>query len=522
MNTTPLGPFLGINNRLPDFALHVAKTGDFLRVAENIDIDNAGRLRRRSAAELVQAMSNAHSLYMDSGSAGYLVRDSVLYRITLPGYSETLLKILASDDPMSYIEFNGSLYASNGMDSGRISGGGWLPLALPTPDVPELETVSGSLLAGTYRVAVAYENAAGEEGGVSPTATHTLTGTGGLRVTLPAPMDGASKINVYVSTVNGSVPFLATTVDTGATFVDVASTAEGREANIRHEAPLPAGMLFLHNGCLCSFKEHCVYEGLPFRPGYYLPVAGRIPFPAEVANVVPAQGGVYVVADQTYWFAGPSMTSAESVTRVLPYGGVKGTAFVSPNKSAYGWFGAKGIVLATTGGEVEAVMSDNIDLVPPASGVSAVIETRGYRRVVSCGWCLNLDNRATTSYSDFDLSSVSGRYATKVDGIYDLAGNGHVPYSAELGRFNFGSEALKSLPAVYVGAASEDPMQLRVKTTGGDFTYQARFCSSELEIHRIDPGKGLRANWYDLSLIGNADFTLASVSFAPVASTRRI
>ena len=45
MKTVTLGPFLGINNRLPNFALHVDQKGDFLKSAENVDIDNAGRLR---------------------------------------------------------------------------------------------------------------------------------------------------------------------------------------------------------------------------------------------------------------------------------------------------------------------------------------------------------------------------------------------------------------------------------------------------------------------------------------------
>ena len=50
-NTAPIGPFVGINNRLPDHQLGVVergrKAGDYLRNAVNVDIDNAGRLLRR-------------------------------------------------------------------------------------------------------------------------------------------------------------------------------------------------------------------------------------------------------------------------------------------------------------------------------------------------------------------------------------------------------------------------------------------------------------------------------------------
>ena len=84
--TYKLSNFLGINNRLPDSALHIRSRqvhGDYLRDAVNVDIDNAGRLCHRKVPQLVQAMSGAHSLYLTSDTAGYLVRDSVLYAVTL-------------------------------------------------------------------------------------------------------------------------------------------------------------------------------------------------------------------------------------------------------------------------------------------------------------------------------------------------------------------------------------------------------------------------------------------------------
>ena len=519
------GPFLGINNRLPDYALHKDKVGDFLREGLNIDIDNAGSILRRQAASLIQSVANAHSLHMISDTDGYLVRNSAIYAITLPAYSETLLKVLASNVPVSWLELAGSLYYSNGVDSGRIVAGVWYPWALPTPAAPGLAGIAGSLPKGDYRVVVSHSNSVtGEEGGVSPSTTLTLAAAGGVRVTLPAAETGATHVNVYVSTANGSIPFLAATVAAGTATVDVVAPVAGREANERFEAPLPAGtQLFEFNGRLCSVNGANVYEGSPWRPGYYLPSAGRIPFPAAVSIAVPAENGVYVVADKTYWLQGAVMTAAETVKDVLPYGGVPGTAFVTDDdKHTVGWFGRDGIVLADTLGQVKAVMADSVDLTAPTSGVAALFADRGYRRVVSCGWCLNLETAAVTQYSDYDFSSVSGGYGTRADGIYALAGTGQVPYVIDLGKERFGAEEKKAMPAVYLGYASESPMALRVQTPEHDYTYDARSCSDDLRIHRVDPGKGLSANWFDLSLVGEYDFTLATVSFAPAASTRRI
>ena len=527
MKTQPKGPWLGVNNRLPDFALHQDKVGDFLRAADNVDIDNSGNLLRRKATSLVQAMTGAHSLYLTSDTAGYLVRDSVMYSIGLPTYTETLYKVLTSNQPLSYLEFAGSIYYSNGTDSGRITAGTWFPMALPTPTAPTTSTIAGSLPAGTYQVAVAYANTTtGEEGGVSASTNPTLASTGGLHIPLPAATPGATHINVYISTTNGSIPMLHSTVAAGTATIDLTTLATGRESNQRYEAPLPAGtQLFLFNGCLCSVNGANVYEGSPFRPGYYLPSEGRVPFPDTVSNAVPAQNGIYIVADKTYWIPGTRITTAEgAIQDVLPYGGVPNTSFVSPNKTKVGWFGDQGIVLAGINGEVEAVMSDNIELTPPASGLSIVFNTR-VRRVFSCGWTLNLDTKAATTYSGYGFTAASRGYGTMTDGLYLLeAASGAVTARINLGKENFGTENLKHMPCVYAGYASDSPLMLEIGMDGATYEYSARSYSEKVQIHRFDTGRGLRANWYDLTMynVDGADFTLASVSFAPIASVRRI
>lgn len=532
MKTTPKGPFLGVNNRLPDFALHKPKVGDFLRRAENVEITNAGTLQRRKATALLQAVSGIHSLYTTESGDRYAVIASALYEVTLPTYTQTLVSVLTSDDRMSYAEFNGSLYFSNGTDSGRITGGVLYPLALPTPVSPAVAALpaSGTLFAGKYQVAVAYFNSAtGEEGGVSPSHNFDLPADGGLRITLPAATAGATHINVYVSRVNGDVPFFRVSVATGTATADVGSNVYAREANQRYEAPLPAGELVFFNGTLYSIKGGTVFEGIPFRPGYYVPInqrdaeGGGVHFLNDVQVFAPAQNGVYIATTKTtHWFPGTRLTKTEMVQDILPYGGVPGTFFTDKKSSKVGWFSTAGVVVADITGQADAVMADNIDLTAPASGVSSVFTDGGFHRVVSCGWCVNVENGAATSFSDYDFTSISGNYGTKADGIHDLLATGPVAYDVGLGKENFGTEVQKHLPAAYLGGSSESPMQLRVQTPQHDYTYPARSCSDEVEIHRVDPGKGLRANWYDLSLVGEDDFTLASVSFAPTASTRRI
>ena len=541
MKTQALGPFLGINNRLPDFALHVPKVGDWLRSGVNVEVTNAGTIVRRKAESLVQSMTGAHSLHMVSATAGYLVRDSVLYAITLPTYSETLVKILASDARLSWVETMGGLYASNGTDIGRVSGSTWTA-ALPTPGKPASPTqIGGGLEPGQYQVAVSYVRLSGanllEEGGVSEARAVTLSSQGGIRVNLPAATAGATHVNIYLTQANGEVPYLLGFVAAGtATFDCIALPTTGREAPVRFdskgskqiEAPLPAGELFSSMGRLCSIVDNSIYAGIPFRPGYYLPIEGVIRFTAPVTIAIENQNGTYLCADKTYWLPGDLLASQERLVQVLHYGAVPGTAFHHPDKPVVGWFGANGVVLADPAGQAVALTEEAVKVTAPASGISTVLEG-DYTRVVSCGWCVNLDNKAATTVSDWDFASTSRGYGTKADGIYQLDGTGKVLWSIGLGKQNFGAEQLKRMPAVYAGMASECPMELTVDYADdrGDrqaYVFETRDYGTELQIQRFDTGKGMRSNWFNLTLsnIDGSDFTLASVSFAATASTRRI
>lgn len=525
-DTIQIGPFLGINNRLPDFSLSAGDSGNYLRSADNVDIDDAGNVRRRSAVSLAQAMSDAHSLKMTSATTGFLVRGGVLYAITLPAYSETLLKVLTNDTPMCYANLADDWYFSNGTDSGRVTAGVVYPIGLPTPAAPALASIGGSLEKGWYQVTVSHANSVtGEEGGVATFASHELTSLGGIRVTLPGATAGADVVNIYLSAANGGVPQLAATVAAGTATHDLIALATGPECSMRHEEPLPAGSLFIHNGRLCSFKAGMLCVGLPYRLGYYLPTEGYIPFPADISVAVPNQGGVYVAADQTYFIPGDLGNVEGALTMVLPYGAVPGTAFELPDEKTVGWFGAKGFVLADSQGSVKAPMANNVKLTPPASGTAEVYECDGYTRACSCGWTMNVKSGAATTYSNWDFTSLSGCYGTKDDGIYLTRADGEVDASVGLGKQNFGTELAKRLPAVYLGVDSAAVMNLHVQAPGGvDYTYPARDSGTDLQQQRIDPGRGLLANWYDLTLSNTdgADFNLASASFAPFVTTRRI
>lgn len=528
MKTLPSGPFLGINNRLPDFAL-VTDAGRWLSDAVNVDIDNAGRARRRDGVTLVQAMTGAHSVFSTGSTTGFLVRSSVLYSFSFsPSYSETLVKILTVNDAVSYTKSNGSIYYSNGTDSGRIESGIWFPWALPTPTAPTVSAILGSVHAGKYQVAVRYYNSVtGEAGGISAATGIELASDGALRVTLPSATTGATHVHVLVSDLNGSQVYLHSSVATGTATLDIISvsgttlTAE----EVYAEPMPPCTNLFVHMGRLCGISGSTLYYGLPYRFGYYDAADGYIGFEEDISVAIANQFGTYVVTEsKTFWLMG-DLGKVERISDPLPYGGKSGTSFRVPHKPLVGWFGQNGFVIGDEQGQVVAATQDAVDVTPDNGAWSAVLETRGYRRVVSNGYCMNLENSAVSRYVDYDLTSVSGSFSTKTDGLYLLTGDHAIDAHIDLGKDDFGDSSLKRLPALYLGVSSETPMELRVTTPEHeDYRYEARSCAEEMRIQRVDPGKGLRSNWYDLSIYNTdgSNFTLAAVSFAPLASVRRI
>lgn len=525
METLKLGPFLGINGRKQPFSLHVSKTGDFLTAADNVDIDDSGNILRRRGVLRLQAMTNAHSLHMKSVSTGFMVRGSVLYAITLPTYTETLLKVLASDATMSYAQLGTDWYYSNGTDIGRVSSGVAYPIGLAPMPAPALSTIGGSLRQGQYQIGIAYANSTtGEEGAISDLAYQELTSTGGIRVTLPGALTGSTHVNVYLSESNGTVPMLHSSVVASTATIDLTTLATGRPCSFRNEDVLPAGTLFAHNGRLCSFSGDKVYVGLAWRPGYYLPAKGYIWFTEDVTIAAPNEGGVYVVADKTYFIPGDIGNTQDSLTVVLDYGAVPGTFFKLPEKKVVGWFSVNGFVLADTAGAIDTTMADRVTVTPPAIGVASVCECGGFRRVVSCGYAMNTGTKAVTTYSDWDFTSVSRCFGTKVDGIYKTDTADIVSATVNFGLQDFGTERIKAVPALYLGMKSALALNMRVKTPTHDYTYASRSSGADLAIQRISPGRGLKANWFELELsnTSGADFKLASVSTAQVTSTRRI
>lgn len=125
VKTEKLGPFLGINNRLPRHALATTQdrvSSAYLADAVNVDIDDTGRISTTLGTTLVAPLTNASSVFSAAGKL-LLVESGELKRVTaLDPFAATTVTTVSG--PVRYEEVNGDIYYSDGVKLGVIDSGG--------------------------------------------------------------------------------------------------------------------------------------------------------------------------------------------------------------------------------------------------------------------------------------------------------------------------------------------------------------------------------------------------------------
>lgn len=146
-------------------------------------------------------------------------------------------------------------------------------------------------------------------------------------------------------------------------------------------------------------------------------------------------------------------------------------------------------------------------------------------------WVVNTRSKASTRYDQYGFNSfavINGKqFGARTDGVYLLKGDDDagapITSGIALGQHDFGTQALKSIRAIYAGVSSRGVLFLRIKDGCSEYTYRARRVDRDMRTQRFDPGRGLSANYFTFDLTSEADaFELDSVTFDVVASQRRI
>lgn len=149
-------------------------------------------------------------------------------------------------------------------------------------------------------------------------------------------------------------------------------------------------------------------------------------------------------------------------------------------------------------------------------------------------YVVNANTFAMTKYRNFNFNSFAHLeglyYGMNDDGIYELDGdddNGTaIDATITLGKKDFDSKQLKTIPQTYLGVHTNGALVLKVITDSGAIRYYNMTAptSGDLKTTRIQVGKGLRSRYwqFELTNVNGSDLTLDSIAFLAVGLARRI
>ena len=145
--------------------------------------------------------------------------------------------------------------------------------------------------------------------------------------------------------------------------------------------PMPAGQHIAHHaGRLLVAVGSAVIYSEPFTPHLRDEAKGFELFPAPITCLVAVEGGVFVVADKTYFIAGGF--PAQAVRAVFDYGAPDQQPSYREDGGAH-WMSGKGVVSATSSGEISNLQESRVALSADGAAATLYREADGMETIVA-------------------------------------------------------------------------------------------------------------------------------------------
>lgn len=145
--------------------------------------------------------------------------------------------------------------------------------------------------------------------------------------------------------------------------------------------PMTAGQHIAHHaGRLLVAVGSAVIYSEPFTPNLRDESKGFELFPAPITCLVAVEGGVFVVADKTYFIAGGF--PAQAVRAVLDYGAPDQQPSYRDDGGAH-WMSARGVVSCTAVGELSNLQEAHVAMSVEGSAATLMRESDGMRSIVA-------------------------------------------------------------------------------------------------------------------------------------------
>lgn len=390
-----IGPWpLGMDMQSPDTALPHDQQGNVIAARDGVDGDfnRAGQFYSRPGLVAASAEPLRSIWTRPDGSATYAAQGTTLVQLALNGGVLEILPLapLAGVQPLDFCELNDEIVFSSLDELGVIAADGTVrALCVPDATAPAVtEDIVGGLYGGRYSVAVAWVNARGEEGALSPITTVTIPSGRGLRVALPAAPAGVVVARLYRTGQNGNVLYWIADAPAGMASYLLGTAQQGRQAdNAYLRAMRPGSMVRAWRGLLLTVRGRILYRSQPLRYGLHSPRHDFVQFPTPITFIEAVEGGIFVGQRDTVLFLdGPTPTDwnqrRTGGARPVPRSSrlVSNDLFDASLQLQGGdhavWLAANGYVLGTPTGQLVEAQARRIRLPDAAAGWTAVHDRR--------------------------------------------------------------------------------------------------------------------------------------------------
>lgn len=373
----------------------------YLDVADNVEIDDTGKVLTRLGLSLAQAGSY-HSLWAD-GDACFVSSGNQIKRVNAD-YSLTTLATLQASRRVDYNRQQSVVYFSNGVDTGRIYEGGRVGSwgIVPPVNQPTCAIGPGSLPPGRYQYGLVYRRADGQESGTGKAEVFVLQQTGGLQFSNVAVSPDPDVVDkcIYISGPDGTELFRGPVVNN--TLSSVSYSGDGYDLSVRLETmfdtPPPAGdIVESYNGIMYVVRGDTAWHSKPYQFERFRLATKWLRFPGQVTMFAAVNDGIYVSTPDVTWFVSGSSPAEFKSKVVFDYGAIPFTAAKTtlgavkgltefeegaPSGTAVVWGSTRGVCFGTEGGAAINMTDRVYDLPVSQRGTALVRQARGISQLV--------------------------------------------------------------------------------------------------------------------------------------------
>lgn len=290
-----LTPLRGVDNVSDDESMSSFGNEPFikLRDAVNVNITSTGRLQLRDTGAVVTETPYKNLWQSPLHGDLFGTLHGELVKINPADWSHVQLNIQLKGD-INYLVVNNFIVISDSSDLYKYDGANAVKLTIDTPPPPMAHSADGSLLEGSYNLAISWSKD-GRESGLSDTIT--VECQGGIELILPYNyLDDADQTTIYMTERNGSELLKVATLPVNTPSFTVGHDKDlTRAAQFQHLSPMRTGkFLKLWRGRLVTADKNMLYFSQALNFHLCDERYDYIALPQRITFVEPVESGIWV------------------------------------------------------------------------------------------------------------------------------------------------------------------------------------------------------------------------------------